>query len=98
MRAVLIHVPYKSTGLAIYAVTAGEVPVGPGGIFAVKSLVDSGRLRALALAGSTPSNLMLQVPTFRELGWPTPEDYSRIIRTELEKWGKIIRNAGIKVE
>ena len=28
----------------------------------------------------------------------TPEDYSRIIRTEMEKWGKIIRNAGIKVE
>ncbi|HTD91692.1 MAG TPA: tripartite tricarboxylate transporter substrate-binding protein [Burkholderiales bacterium] len=145
----LIHVPYKSTGLAVYSVTAGEVPVGLGGIFAVKSLADSGRLRALALASSERSNLMPQVPSFKELGWPaldatayrgliapagtprdailkinaaankalqmpavrarftdvgyvplggTPEDYGRIIRTEMEKWGRIIRNAGIKVE
>ena len=145
----MIHVPYKSTGLAIYAVTAGEVPIGLGGIFAVKSLAESGRLRALALASGERSNLMPQVPTFKEVGWPaldatayrgliapagtpreailrinaavnkvlqlpavrsrftdvgyvplggTPEAYGQIIRSEMEKWGKIIRNAGIKAE
>jgi hypothetical protein len=26
------------------------------------------------------------------------EDYARILRTELDKWGKVIRAAGIKVE
>jgi len=26
----------------------------------------------------------------------TPEDYGRLIRAEMEKWGKIIREAGIK--
>jgi len=28
----------------------------------------------------------------------TPEDYGRVIRAEMEKWGKIIRDAGIKVQ
>jgi hypothetical protein len=65
------HVPYKSTGLAVYATMSGEVPLGLGGIFAVKSLVDSARLRALALASQERSALMPQVATFKELGWPT---------------------------
>jgi len=28
----------------------------------------------------------------------TPEDCGRVIRAEMEKWGKIIRDAGIKVQ
>ncbi len=144
-----IHVPYKSTGLAIYATTSGEVPIGLGGIFAVKSLADSGKLRPLALTSDARSSLMPQVPTFKELGWPaldatsyrgliapagtpreailkinaaankalqvpavrkrftdlgyvplggTPEDYGKIIRSEMDKWARIIRNAGIRAE
>jgi tripartite-type tricarboxylate transporter receptor subunit TctC len=145
----LVHVPYKSTGLAIYAATSGEVPIAMGGLFAVKGLADSGKLRPLAIASAKRSPMMPQVPTFAEAGWPaidgasyrglivpigtprdaimkvnaatnkvlqmpavrkrfsdndgdvlggTPEDYGKIIRAELDKWGKVIRNAGIKVE
>ena len=145
----LVHVPYKSTGLAIYAATSGEVPIAAGGLFAVKGLAESGKLRPLAIASSKRSPLMPQVPTFAESGWPqidgasyrgllapagtprdtilklnaatnkvlsmpavrtrfidtgsdvlpgTPEEYGRIIRAELDKWGKVIRAAGIKVE
>lgn len=145
----LTHVPYKSTGLAIYAATSGEVPIGAGGLFAVKGLAESGKLRPLAIASAKRSPLMPQVPTFAEAGWPqidgasyrgllapagtprdiilklnaasnkvlqiaavrtrfietggevlpgTPEEYGRIIRSELEKWGKVIRAAGIKLD
>jgi tripartite-type tricarboxylate transporter receptor subunit TctC len=145
----LVHVPYKSTGLAIYAATSGEVPIGAGGLFAVKGLAESGKLRPLAIASAKRSPLMPQVPTFAEAGWPqidgasyrgllapantprdvilklnaatnkvlqipavrtrftetgsdvlpgTPEDFGKIIRTELDKWGKVIRAAGIKLD
>jgi tripartite-type tricarboxylate transporter receptor subunit TctC len=144
-----IAIPYKSTGLAILSTTSGETPLGLGGIFAVKSLAEAGKLRALALVSATRSDLMPAVPSFKELGWPaldatsyrgllaptgtpreailrinaaankalqlpavkkrmndvgyvvvggTPEDYGRILRAEMEKWGRIIRGAGIKVE
>lgn len=145
----LVHIPYKSTALAIYAAASGEVTIAFGGIFAVKGLVESGRLRALAIASAARNPLMPAVPTFAETGWPavdatgyrgllapagtpreivvrlnadankavqlpavrarltelgydalggTPEDYGRVIRAEMDKWGKIIRGAGIKVQ
>ncbi len=144
----LVHVPYKSTGLAIYAATSGEVPIAIGGLFAVKGLADTGKLRPLAIASAKRSPMMPQVPTFTEAGWAidgtsyrglmvpagtpreailklnaatnkvlqmpavrkrftdndgdvlggTPEDYGRIIRAELDKWGKVIRRAGIRTD
>ncbi len=145
----LAHIPYKSTAQAIFAVTSGEVTIGFGGIFAVKGLVDAGKLRVLAVASAVRNPLMPLVPTFAEAGWPaidgtgyrgllapagapreiiirlnaeankalklpavqarfvdlaltplggTPEDFGRIIAAEMEKWGKIIRETGIKLE
>ncbi len=144
----LLHVPYKSTGLAIYAVASGEVPIAIGGLFAVKGLADTGKLRPLAIASTKRSPQMPQVPTFAEAGWAidgasyrglmvpagtprdvilkinaatnkvlqmpavrkrftdiesdvlggTPEEYAKIMRVELDKWGKVIRGAGIKAE
>jgi len=145
----ITHIPYKSTGLAIYAATSGETMIGWGGIFAAKGLIDSNKLRALAIASATRSDVMPQVPTFAEGGWPqidatshrgiiapagTPreviarmnaainkvltmpavrarmtevgyvvtggsaDDFGRLIRTEMDKWAKILRDANIKVE
>ena len=145
----ITHIPYKSTGLAIYATTSGEVMVGFGGIFAAKGLADTGKLRPLAIASATRSDVMPKVPTFAESGWPqidatshrgiiapagtprevivrmnaainkvltmpsvrarmtdvgyvitggSPEDFGRTIRTEMDKWAKILRDANIKVE
>ncbi len=145
----LVHIPYKSTALAIQAAASGEVPIAFGGIFAVKGLAEAGRLRALAIASAARNPLMPGVPTFAEAGWPavdatgyrgllapagtpreiimrvnaeankalqipavrarltelgyatlggTPEDFGRIIAAEMGKWGKIIREAGIRVE
>ena len=145
----LPHIPYKSTAAAIYAATSGEVPTAFGGIFALRGLLESGRLRALAIASAARTPLLPAVPTFVEAGWPsieatsyrgllapagtpreavmrlnadtnkvlqipavrarlaesalapvggTPEEFGRLIRGEMDKWGKIIRAAGIKAE
>ncbi len=145
----ITHIPYKSTGLAIYAVTSGETMVGWGGIFAAKGLVDTNKLRALAIAAAARSDVMPQVPTFVEAGWPqidatshrgilapagtprevvlrmnaainkvllmpavrarmtdvgyvvtggSPEDFGRVIKTEMEKWSKVLHDANIKAE
>ena len=52
------------------------------------------------------ANKAVQLPAVRarlsELGYDvqvgTPDDFGRLIRAEMEKWGKIIRDAGIKVQ
>ena len=46
----MVHIPYKSTGLAIYATTSGETMVVWGGIFAAKGLADTGKLRPATAA------------------------------------------------
>ena len=144
----IVHIPYKGSAPAITDIVAGQVTIAFNGIFAVKSLVDSGRLRAIAIASPGRKPAMPQVPTFAQSGWPaidatayrglvapagtprdivmrinaesikcmqvpelrrrlidlgydpvggSPEDYDRVIRTEMEKWGKLIREVGIKV-
>ena len=148
-RIKLEHIPYKSTAAAIFAVTSGETSIGFGGIFAVRGLVDAGKLRVLALAAAKRNPLMPNVPTFAEGGGPAidgtgyrgllapagtpreaiarinaetnkvlqmpvvkarlaelafvtlggpPEEFGRIINSEMDKWGKVIREAGIKVD
>jgi tripartite-type tricarboxylate transporter receptor subunit TctC len=145
----IVHIPYKSTGLAIYAVTSGETMIGWGGIFAAKGLADNGKLRPLAIAATARSDIMPAVPTFAESGWPqidatshrgiiapagtpreavarmnaainrvllmpavrarmtevgyvvtggTAEEFGRVIKTEMDKWAKILRDANIRVE
>ncbi len=144
----IVHIPYKGSAPAITDLIAGQVTIAFNGIFAVKGLAESGRLRAIAIAAPTRKPAMPQVPTFAEAGWPMidatayrgivapagtprdiimrmhaesikclqvpevrkrlidlgydpvggpPEEYERVIRAEMEKWGKLIREAGIKL-
>lgn len=146
-RIKIVHVPYKGSAPAISDLIAGHVTIAFNGIFAVKGLVEAGRLRAIAIAGPERKPAMPQVPTFAESGWPmisapayrglvvptgtprdiimrinaeaikcmhipevrkhlvdlgydpigsSPEEYDRVIRSEMEKWGKLIRETGIK--
>jgi tripartite-type tricarboxylate transporter receptor subunit TctC len=64
----LLHVPYKGFAPAFQAVLNGEVPLGWSGIFAARSHVEAGRLRALGIAAAKRSRFMPAVPTFAELG------------------------------
>lgn len=66
----LMHVPYKGATPAAVAVAAGEVDVSMQGLGTVASLVQSGKLRLLAV--STPQRLppFPDIPTFHEAGMP----------------------------
>jgi len=73
------HVPFDGGAAAATAVMGGHVdlcPVAPG---EVRSGVDAGRLRVLAIMGNERSNLYPNVPSTKELG----------IETEIFAWGCI---------
>jgi tripartite-type tricarboxylate transporter receptor subunit TctC len=69
-------------------------------------LAPAGTAREIIMRINAGVNKVLQMPTVRarltEVGYValggTPEDYGRIISAEMEKWGKIIRDGGIKVD
>jgi tripartite-type tricarboxylate transporter receptor subunit TctC len=64
----LTHVPYKGTAAAMQALASGEVSALSTVAADIRSLVQSGRARLLAVAGEQRDPTLPEVPTFRELG------------------------------
>lgn len=142
------HVPYKSTGLGMSDLLAGQTQVMMTGLSPVVAQIQSGKLRALAVTTAarwpaqpqipalsetlpgfdveswfafvapkgTPAaivsrinaelNRHLQDPDFRRTleaqglaaAGGTPIDVDRRMKSEVERWGKIIKDANIRVE
>jgi tripartite-type tricarboxylate transporter receptor subunit TctC len=145
----IMHIPYKGTGPALTDQMAGHVQVGLFNMIAALPVVQSGKLRGLAVSGAKRSPMLPDTPTMEEAGTPgfeeigghmimvpgatpkeiiarlhreltkalqspdvlarlknegaevignTPEEASAIVRKDLDKWGDVIRRAGIKAE
>ncbi len=142
----IVHIPYKGTGPAMTEQIAGQVQVGLFNLIAGMPVVQSGRLRGLAVTGVKRATRLPELPTFTEVGvagledmgghamWlptgvskeivarlhqemvravqspevkarleaegaeiiaNTPEQAAAIIRTDLDKWGEVVRKSGI---
>jgi len=64
----IVHVPYKGSAPSLTALIAGEVQLSFVNPLAIGQHVKSGRLRALAVAGASRTELMPDVPTMKEAG------------------------------
>ena len=71
----MVHVPYKSGGPAITDVMGGQVDFMFGTVAASSSLIDSGKLRALAISSPKRSPRLPNVPTVAETVIPGYEVY-----------------------
>jgi tripartite-type tricarboxylate transporter receptor subunit TctC len=68
-----VHVPYKGGGQAMGDVVAGHVPMTITSVQASKSLVEGGKVKALAVTGLSRSPAMPDVPTMQEAGVPAAD-------------------------
>jgi tripartite-type tricarboxylate transporter receptor subunit TctC len=64
----IVHIPYKGTGPALTEHMAGHTQVGLYNMIAALPVVQSGRLRALAVSGAKRQAAASEVPTLAELG------------------------------
>ncbi|HYG41818.1 MAG TPA: tripartite tricarboxylate transporter substrate binding protein [Bordetella sp.] len=64
----IVHVPYQGVAPAMAALLGGQVQIYFGGTTTGLPHIQSGRLRALAVTGDTPSPLLPEVPTFVSRG------------------------------
>jgi tripartite-type tricarboxylate transporter receptor subunit TctC len=62
----MIHVPYKGGGLVVNALLGNEIATAIGAVNALLPHVRAGKLRFLAVADSTRSKLLPEVPTIAE--------------------------------
>lgn len=64
------HVPYKGVSQGVVGVASGEADMIFASITAAHSLIDAGKLRALAVSTATRTALMPHMPTLHESGVP----------------------------
>ena len=145
----LTHVPYRGAGPALQDTVAGQVDLLFDGLGSSAAQIQSGALRALAVAAPTRSEAVPDVPTAKEAGldgyevstwyalwapkgtpaeivtrmrgevqkalktpaidavWkksgsPIPtlagDDFSKFVTAEVERWGKVVKEAQVKLE
>jgi tripartite-type tricarboxylate transporter receptor subunit TctC len=100
----VVHVPYKGAGPALIGLVAGEAGLAFYSVSATLQHVRAGRLRALASTGEITR--ILQVPDVKErlaaidfepVG-NTPEEFGAIIKKDVVKWTKVVKDSGAKVD
>ncbi|MBL8378147.1 MAG: tripartite tricarboxylate transporter substrate binding protein [Burkholderiales bacterium] len=64
----LVHVPFPGSPPALAQVIGGQIPVMFDGLVTSLPQIRGGKLRGIALAARTRTDLLPQVPTFAELG------------------------------
>ena len=69
----LTHVPYKGGGAIVTAVLSGEVQMLFAGVASLMPHIKAGRLRALAVTGTTRSKATPDLPSIAEAGVPGAE-------------------------
>jgi tripartite-type tricarboxylate transporter receptor subunit TctC len=68
-----VHVPYKGGGPAMNDVIAGHVALNMAAIQVAKGLVDSGKIKGLAVTSAERSPVLPNVPTLKEAGVKTAD-------------------------
>lgn len=145
----LLHVPYKGGAPAIAALVSGEVSAYFGNPISGLSLVQSGKLHALAVTSKTRMEVIPQVPTMVESGFKDfevvewngfflpagtpksivdklgnsvrlavdnpevrkvmipkgiqpvgsgPEEFSKFVHEQVERWGALVKSSQITLE
>jgi tripartite-type tricarboxylate transporter receptor subunit TctC len=145
----IVHVPYKGAAIAMAAMMGGEVDMVTSTVPATIPLINSGKIRALAIMSPQRVPALPQVPTTAEAGMPelvvitwyglfgpagvkadivdrlhaeivkvmntpdtkakltqvgldaatdTPAEFAKFVRSEYDKWGRVIREAHIQVQ
>jgi tripartite-type tricarboxylate transporter receptor subunit TctC len=64
----VVHIPYKGIQGALTDLAGGQVEMMIATVHSLRPLVDSGKIRELAVSGQVRNSLSLNVPTFKEQG------------------------------
>ena len=75
----LVHVPYRGSGQATTDLLAGTVPMAIPGTAGMVAHIKAGKLRPLAVSGTTRSPQLPDVPTLAEAGGPPLAGYAAYV-------------------
>lgn len=145
-----VHVPYKGSGPASVDLVAGQIQLMFSTAPPIMGVLKAGRIRALAVASTSRSSLLPDVPSMKEAGVPnfvatnwygvlvptgtpaaiinrlhqemvkvtalpdvrqrlagagleptaskTPQEFGAFVKSDVERWARVIKQANIKLE
>ncbi|MDQ5896991.1 MAG: putative tricarboxylic transport rane protein [Pseudomonadota bacterium] len=105
------HVPYKGAGPAMTDVISGNVDLYISAVPTLIGQIRQGKLRALAVSSAKRVDDLPQVPTINEtelakrlgdegadpLGG-TPEQFAALIKDDIPRWGRVVKESGARVD
>ena len=109
----MTHVPYRGVAPALNDLIPGRVDVMFNTMAGVLQHARSGQVRGLAVTSAKRFPTALEFPTVAESGVPgfdvsawyaffapakTPAELARLLKSEIDLWGPVIKAAGIKSE
>ena len=145
----LTHVPYRGIAIAVTNTVAGEVQLAFGSVTTALGQIRGGLLRALAMTSAQRTELLKDVPTMAESGFPgfdvtpwfgvlvpartppaivkkinadinqllgtreiaekfaaqgaepypvTPEQFANIVRADIARWAKVVKESGAALD
>ncbi|HEX9391200.1 MAG TPA: tripartite tricarboxylate transporter substrate binding protein [Usitatibacteraceae bacterium] len=66
----ITHIPYKGSAFVFPDLLSGQISMMYDSMISIGGLIKSGKVKALAVTGSTRSKLMPELPTVAESGYP----------------------------
>ncbi len=84
-----VHIPYRGAAQVLQEIMAGRIDLFMDTLASGGALVKEGKLRVIAVGGTSRSPMLPNVPTFAEQGLPNFEGYS---------WTSIFAPAGLRPE
>jgi tripartite-type tricarboxylate transporter receptor subunit TctC len=85
----MVHVPYRGDGPAITDVIGGQIPIAFMGLSSASPFIQSGSVKVLAVARTSRTVLLPDVPTFQESG---------VVGADLLSWYALFAPSGIPAE
>ena len=99
----VVHVPYKGNPPAVTDLVGGHIQLMFVAIPSVHAQITAGRVRAIAVSSARRSAALpgVKQQLARQGAEPaggSAEDYAKYIRTEIPRWAKVVREAGIRAD
>jgi tripartite-type tricarboxylate transporter receptor subunit TctC len=94
-------VHFKGSGPALIATISGEVSVAFSNFSSTMGYVKAGRLRGIGVSSLTRVATMPDLPTIAGSGLPivanSPQEFAAHLKSELVKWGKVMKERGMRL-